>query len=220
MIPNWADGALITPVAPEANALRAEWGLTGAFVVGYSGNLGRAHEYETILDAIARLEAAPAPPDGQRVVWLLIGGGALYRQFEAEAGRRGLASVRFAPYQPRERLAESLSASDVHLVSLRPDMEGLVVPSKYYGIAAAGRPAIFIGDGDGEIARSLARHGTGFTVAAGDGAALAAVVARLAAHPGEAARMGHAARAAFEAEFSRDRAVARWAALLGDVGRS
>src|SRR5262245_3258216 len=86
------------------------------------------------------------------IVWLFIGGGALYRQFETEIRCRGLRSVQYQPYQPRDRLADSLSAADVHIVSLRPALEGLVVPSKFYGIAAAGRPTIFIGDKDGEIA--------------------------------------------------------------------
>ena len=214
VIPNWADGDVIYPVAHEANALRRDWGLSDAFVAGYSGNLGRAHEYETFLDAIALVEASPGAAN---IVWLFIGGGALYRQFEAEVARRGLRSVQFRPYQPRERLAESLSAADVHLVSLRPELEGLVVPSKYYGIAAAGRPAIFVGDSDGEIARSLAANHTGVTVRLGDGAALAGTVAGLASQSEEVRRMGQRARAAFERDFARDKAMARWAGLLDEV---
>ena len=67
----------------------------------------------------------------------------------------------FQPDQPREQLAESLSVADVHLISLRPELEGLIVPSKYYSVAAAGRPAIFIGDPKGEIATILQRSQTG-----------------------------------------------------------
>ena len=61
IIPNWSDGHLVRPVARAANSLREEWGLTGRFVVGYSGNLGRAHEYQTLLDAIALCEAPRRP---------------------------------------------------------------------------------------------------------------------------------------------------------------
>ena len=102
-------------------------------------------------------------------------------------------------------------------MSLRPELEGLVVPSKYYGIAAAGRPAIFVGDSDGEIARSMAANHTGVTVPLGDGAALAGTVAGLASQSEEVRRMGQRARAAFERDFARDKAMARWAGLLDEV---
>ena len=83
---------------------------------------------------------------------------------KADVARLGLESVRFKGYQPSALLAQSLSASDVHLVSLRPELEGLIVPSKFYGICAAGRPSIFVGDKDGEIARLISRHGCGRTL--------------------------------------------------------
>src|SRR5574342_267951 len=121
----------------------------------------------------AVLGPGPPPRDAARpVVWLFIGSGALLGTLQAEVERRRLTSVRFKPYQPKQRLAESLSAADVHLVSLRPTLEGLIVPSKFYGIAAAGRPTIFVGDEDGEIAQLIARHECGRTVATGDGKAL------------------------------------------------
>ena len=221
VIPNWADGRSIAPVAPAANALRREWGLGDRFVVGYSGNLGRAHDIDTILEAI---EIVGRSPQASRIVWLFIGGG---NQLEAlrgkvgrgKVGRELSASVRFEAYQPRELLAESLSAADVHLVSLRPELEGLVVPSKFYGIAAAGRPTIFIGDTDGEIARTIARIGGGISVAQGDGAGLADAVLKLAADPGRCAEMGAAARGAFEVEFDKPIAIARWEALIGSIAR-
>jgi glycosyltransferase involved in cell wall biosynthesis len=143
VIPNWADAELIRPVAPKDNPARKEWGLDGAFVVGYSGNLGRAHDYRAMLGAIERLNEASS--ETPIIRWLFIGGGALYDALARELRAKGLQDVLFAPYQPRERLSESLSTADVHLVCLRPDLEGAVVPSKFYGVAAAGRPTIFIG---------------------------------------------------------------------------
>ncbi len=136
LISNWADASVLKPVLHEENDLRRVWGLDGKFVVGYSGNLGRAHEYETLIDAIARLE--DDPPSGPPVVWLFIGGGALYEEFALQTSRRHLTSVVFKPYQSRDMLSQSLSAADVHLVSLRPELEGLIVPSKFYGITAVG----------------------------------------------------------------------------------
>ena len=119
----------------------------------------------------------------------------------------------------QERLAESLSAADVHLISLRPELEGLIVPSKFYGVAAAGRASIFIGDGDGEIARTLRRIDGGITVPQGDGSALASAVLALAADPRRCAVMGMNARGAFDQEYDKLLAVKRWSALFTELGR-
>lgn len=218
VIANWADGTLVRPIAPQDNPLRAEWGVQDAVVVGYSGNLGRAHDYRTILDAIARLERdAEIGPGGARVVWLFIGGGAQHEAFRREVSEMRLSSVRFAPYQPREQLAQSLSVPDVHLVTLRPELEGLIVPSKFYGVAAAGRPAVFVGDADGEIARLLQRHDCGTTVAEGDAAGLARIVVELASRPADRMRMGDNARTAFMRHHDKPVAVAQWRRLLDEL---
>lgn len=211
---NWADGRSIVPVSRNDNSLRQDWGLGAAFVAGYSGNLGRVHEFSTFLTAIEHLERDAGP---ERIRWLFVGGGSGLEALKSEVARRGLSSVQFQPYQPRSILAQSLAAADVHLVSLRPDIEGFVVPSKYYGIAAAGRPAIFVGDRDGEIARILSRTGAGVAVAEGDGPGLAAAIRALAEDRVKADTMGRNARTAFDAEFSLERALARWQEMLARV---
>lgn len=215
ILQNWADGDLIKPVSPANNSLRREWGLDDKFVVGYSGNLGRAHDYRTILDAITRIESATS--DSSEIRWLFVGGGALHGAFASELRARGLKSVIFKPYQPRERLAQSLSAADVHLVHLKPELEGLIVPSKFYGIAAAGRSTIFVGDGDGEIARAILRRDLGYVVNEGNGMDLAMKVLALARDPVLCCEIGARARKACEEEFEKQIAIDRWEALLAGV---
>lgn len=220
LIPNWSDGSQVRAIAAQENALRAEWGLGDEIIIGYSGNLGRAHEYETIVEAISRIEAmsaAGALAANVKIGWLFIGGGARFGEFQAAVARRKLRSVRFRPYQPRERLSESLSAADVHIVTLRPELEGLIVPSKYYGIAAAGRPAIFIGDERGEIAGYLRDASCGVTIAEGDVAAMVAQVLALATDASAREAMGRRARAQFEARFDKATAVAAWARLIDRI---
>lgn len=173
VMPNWADLSEINAIPAEENPLRREWGLGSKFVVGYSGNLGRAHEYQTILQAAETLR------DNSQVVFLFIGSGARLPALQQEVRSRGLSNVVFKPYQPREMLSYSLSAPDAHLVVLRPELEGLIVPSKTYGALAADRPVLFVGDPDGEIPRMLDRESAGVAVRAGDGAALAARVLEL-----------------------------------------
>ena len=218
---------MIRPKTHGENPLRGDWVARGDFVVAYSGNLGRAHEIATMLMAIRLTEAAachdtaqateqpgPAPP---RIVWLFVGGGAQMEALQREVAECAMTTVIFKPYQPQDRLADSLSVADVHLISLRPELEGLIVPSKVYGIQAAGRAAIFIGDRHGEIAHQLTRTESGLVVAAGDGAGLAAAVAALAADPARCCGLGENARQAFEREFDKPLAMQRWEAVLTEV---
>jgi glycosyltransferase involved in cell wall biosynthesis len=114
-------------------------------------------------------------------------------------------------------LAETLCAADVHLVSLNPKLEGLIVPSKFYGIAAAGRPTLFIGDQDGEIGRLVEEFACGFTVAQGDGKALANRILQLAQDPQLCATLGARARAAVEKHWNKSQAVEKWEEVLKAV---
>jgi glycosyltransferase involved in cell wall biosynthesis len=218
VVPNWADCGAIKPLARTENRLRTTWNISQDFVVGYSGNLGRAHEIETLLDAIRIIEegnrGASATP---AIRWLFIGGGLLFDRMKREATERGLKSVQFRGYQPREHLSESLSAADVHIVSLRPELEGLIVPSKFYGVAAAGRATLFIGSADGEIARLIFRHECGVVVAPGDGAGLARAVTGLARDLVRCQSMGKRARAMCEAFYSKGRGVDAWQDMLGTL---
>jgi glycosyltransferase involved in cell wall biosynthesis len=93
-------------------------------------------------------------------------------------------------------------------------VEGLIVPSKYYGVAAAGRSTIYIGSADGEIARIVARAGSGVIVEPGDGAGLACRVLELSRDAGRVAGMGERARRDFEATYDVERAVEHWVDVL------
>jgi glycosyltransferase involved in cell wall biosynthesis len=209
VIHNWSDGRAVAPVEPASNALRRAWGLEGKFVVGYSGNLGRVHEFGTLLDAAARLRGE------SDVVLLIVGRGPRLAEVQARARRDGLANLRFEPHQDRARLAESLGAADVHVSILPPRFEGLVVPSKIYGIMAAGRPTLFVGSATGETARILADADAGLTVATGDAAALGAAILRLRDDSRGRNAMGGRARAAFESRYDMPIALARWRSVLG-----
>lgn len=208
IIENWADDDAIVPKAVEASELRTRLGIAGKFVVGYSGNLGRAHEFETLLAAAERLQA------DESVVFLMIGGGAKMQQLQAAAAAKQLPNLRFLPYQPRDLLCDSLAAADVHLASLLPQLEGLIVPSKFYGILAAGRPTIFIGDTDGELARIVTGTRCGLAVPVGASDVLVDVIQRLAADAAGRERMGERARALFLEKYTVGRAARQWLEAL------
>jgi glycosyltransferase involved in cell wall biosynthesis len=205
---NWSDGAKVRPVAPDENRLRREWHLLGKFVVGYSGNMGRAHDFTTILAAAAALKHCP------EIVFLLVGDGQHRPWIEEQVQTQALPNVVLKPFQPESRLAESLSVPDVHLISLRPELEGFVVPSKFYGAAAAGRGVLFIGDPAGETGGLVKAGSCGATIAEGDQKALCDWILRLRESPGTCAEWGRNARALFDAQFDQRAAFAGWRHLL------
>jgi colanic acid biosynthesis glycosyl transferase WcaI len=214
VIPNWCDDRGIQPAPPQSNRLREAWGLQGKFVVGYSGNMGRAHEYMTLIEAAEQLR-------DENIVFLFIGGGHLTGQMRSEIERRELLSLfQFRPYQSASLLPQSLSAPDVHWVSLRPEMEGLIVPSKFYGIAAAGRPTIAVCDPAGEIATLVKRHESGIVVRPGDGAGFAEAIRELARDPRRCMELGRNARIMLDRSFSRLTCLKRWEELLDESAES
>ncbi|MCF6354600.1 MAG: glycosyltransferase family 4 protein [Candidatus Polarisedimenticolaceae bacterium] len=213
VVHNWADGEAITPLPQAQNPLRREWGLEGKFVVGYSGNLGRAHEFTTLLDAAESLQKQ------KQIVFLFIGGGPQLAKVQEVVQSRGLGNCVFRPYQPRERLRESLGVADLHLVVLRPELEGLIVPSKFYGIAAAGRPTIYVGDPQGEVAQIVTRGDAGIAVVIGNGTGLAEQIVELHQNAGCCAGLGQNAHLLFEKRYSRQLALQAWCTVLNACGR-
>jgi glycosyltransferase involved in cell wall biosynthesis len=212
VIHNWADAELISPIEFGGSPLRRDWGIENRFVVAYSGNMGRAHEFETIVSAIRELR------EETDVVFLFIGGGSRANWLRAQIERRQLTKqVIFVPYVERSRLSESLGAADVHLVSLNPELEGLIVPSKFYAIAAAGRPTLFVGDPDGEIGRIVARYECGYSIPVGEASTLTRRIRSLKASPDHCRRLGQAARTALLAKFDRKGAFELWQAAIRRV---
>ncbi len=210
VIPNWAPRELhAPPAAAEVAAKRAAWGVADKFIVAYSGNLGRAHEFAAILDAAERL-------GGRReIVFLFIGAGARFTEVRARAQRRGLKNISFVPPEPRTELATALAAADAHLITLKPEFARLVYPSKLAGVLAAGRPVLFVGPPEGEIARLLRREQCGVALAPADGGRhLAAMVAQWQADPRLGAQWGQRARGVYEQQFTFAAALTQWEDVL------
>jgi colanic acid biosynthesis glycosyl transferase WcaI len=212
IIHNWSDEDEIVPIAHVDNRLRQAWGLSDKFVVGYSGNLGRTHEFMTMLSASERFK------NDHRVVFLVIGGGHQNDGLAREVKLRGLdRSYLFVPYQDAAVLKYSLGVPDVHWISLRPKFEGLIVPSKFYGIAAAGRPIISIGSKEGELGHLVEEHQCGFATEEGDVDALDRAITLLSHDPDLCVTMGRRARLMLDHHFTRRQAFESWRTLLTKV---
>jgi colanic acid biosynthesis glycosyl transferase WcaI len=214
VIDNWADPDVLQPKPAGDSAMRARLGLAGKFVVGYSGNLGRAHEIDTLVGAAEALRS------DAEIAFLFVGGGVKMTELKSQVAERWLPGFSFLPYQPRGGLTDSLAAADLHLVSLIPALEGLIVPSKFYGILAAGRPVLFVGDPDGELARIIRQAHCGLVAVAGNSADLVAAICRMKNDAFAREAMGAAARELLCTRFSKRRAIERWTDLLADVRNS
>lgn len=211
ILPDWAPDGEALAAAASTGELRRTWGLEGRFVVAYSGNLGRVHALEPLAPAAALLG------DLADLMFVFVGSGPRRRALEASVTQRGLTNVRFLPAQPRERLAESLSVGDIHLVTLRSGCERYVYPSKLYGILAVGRPIVFVGPPDCGLAREVRERGAGLVAPDDAPAAVAAAIRTLHSDPGLRAAMGQAAAAWFRATGGLPAALAGWEKLLHEL---
>jgi glycosyltransferase involved in cell wall biosynthesis len=206
IVHNWADCEAIAPAAKD-NPFARNHGLVDSFVVMHSGNIGMSQNLDMVLDAAARVRDCPD------LVFAIVGDGARRQVLQQAAASRGLDNVRFFPYQPKAELDESFATADVFLVSLKAGIEGYIVPSKVYGILAAGRPFIAAVDLSCEAADIAREYRCGIVAAPGDAADLASQVLALYHDRGKTAEMGARAREAAWL-FDRRRAVRAYFELM------
>jgi len=180
---------LPSPEHPIAQQIRCGF----PFVLLHAGNLGFYGAWETLVRAVRLLEN-----DGVGLVF--VGDGAMKAQIEAEAG--ACAAVRFLPFRPLEEVPYVLAAGDLHVVTIRRGLEGVVVPSKLYPILAAGRPVLAVAPEQTDVARIVRRTGCGVAADPDDPAAVAQAVRALARNPEQIAHMGQRAREV-AAEYDR-----------------
>jgi colanic acid biosynthesis glycosyl transferase WcaI len=211
VIPNWADTISLVPRSPAESFTRRKLGLQKQFVVGYSGNFGRAHEFETLLKAALLLR------EDSGFTFLMTGNGAKVQELRRAVGEAKLASFVFQDYQPAEFLADNMSAANIHVVSLLPALEGLIVPSKVYGILAVGRPVLFIGHPQGDLAGMIRNHDCGIALAVGESERLAAELHALREDPPRLESMGRNARRLALERYTSEQAVGAWLTLLETV---
>jgi colanic acid biosynthesis glycosyl transferase WcaI len=198
VMPPWPHENHLEPVAAEQNPFIAKHGLSGKFVIMYSGNHSPANPLETIL------EAALAFKDDAGLRFLFVGGGNGKKAVERFVAERGLSNAICLPYQPLADLRYSLTSADVHIVSLGEGMVGIIHPCKVYGAMAAGKPILFLGPRPSHIADLLEQHEIGWHVAHGDVAGAIETIRRLRqTEPAALAMMGHKAQELLQRELSQ-----------------
>ena len=197
---NWANGEAITPMARPGDPSR--------LVILYSGNFGLAHDLDTLAQAMLRLKNDP------RFRFIFVGSGKKRQDLASFCAEQDIGSLELRPYVDRDKLNEGLAVGDIGLVTQSDDCWGSVVPSKVYGILAAGRPVLFIGPRRATPAQTIELHRCGWHVDCGDVDGLTALLLDLAADPGQVHAAGIRARRALVEHYDLPLGVARIARIL------
>jgi len=198
---NWAGSSKIRPLPHNRD---------GRLKVLYSGNLGLAHDTETIAGAMKALAGHP----GFRFTFA--GGGPRRKALEDFCRANALANVAFEPYKDASELSGHLGSCDIGLVTQNPATLGCVVPSKTYALMAARRPFVFVGPRDATPALNIERFGCGWQIDPGDVDGLVSLLKLLAAEPELVREAGRRAYAAFREHYDLPQGVARIAEIIRD----
>jgi glycosyltransferase involved in cell wall biosynthesis len=207
VIHNWADPDWIVPIAKENNWFARQHDLVNNFTVLYSGNLGRCHDMDTILEAAKQLQKEP-------IQFVFIGDGAKLSTCIEQVNKLGLDNCRFLSYQDKQTLPYSLTACDLSLVSVNLGMEELVAPSKLYGILASGRPVAVICEPHSYLRKLVADAKCGVTFHNGDARGLAKFIRLLASDRQLSEQMGKRGRSYLQANFTPEIIAKQYSKLL------
>ena len=197
---NWSNGTDITPMERPGNPKE--------LVLLYSGNLGLAHDLDTVTGAMKNLR------EDKRFRFLFVGSGGKRKQLAEFCETNDIHSVELRPYVSRDKLSEGLAAGDIGLVTQHNVCWGTVVPSKVYGILAAGRPVLFIGPKIATPALVIERHDCGWHIEPGDVEGLTRLLQHLAANPQIVQEAGDRARQALLDHYDLPHSIERYAAIL------
>lgn len=209
IVPNWVDCTTVRPIK-KANPFRQEQALNDRFVVMHSGNMGLTQRLDVLIEAMQDERIEP------HVLLALVGGGAKRRELEAAAAEHS--NTRFWDYQPIERLGESLSAADLHVISMDQRITGCIAPSKLYGILGSGTPILAIVPYKSAVWRFVEEHQLGWIAEPGDTDAIAAAIADAAKCDAETMRrMGETGRRLAETEYDREKCCGRFEAILSEL---
>jgi colanic acid biosynthesis glycosyl transferase WcaI len=199
IITNWGDVETVRPSAGNTG---------GAFVVQYSGNIGRTHGVETLLEAAKELR------DDASIRFMIIGSGARRASVERTIATENLTNATLLEPVRREDLGTALNAADVSVIPFRPGMKGVSVPSRLYNVLAAGKPLIVAADADSEVGLLVREEGLGWVVEPDDARGLTAAIRAAQAAPELRRAMGERGRRLAESRYSRQAVVEQWKSLF------
>ncbi len=213
LIPHWADIEHIIPME-KYNGFRKANGIENQFLAIYSGNIGLSQGLEVIL------EAAKLLAHEKNIQFMIIGDGVQKKALLEKAERERINNVKFLPVQPKEILPNLLAAADVSLVTQKPNVLNINVPSKIFNIMASGRPMLVGVNPKSDAAEIVRRANCGILFKAGDEQELANAILKLYRNPELAERLGQNGRKYVEKYYTRQASINSYKELLNEVSET
>jgi len=211
VMPPWPHEDYLDVVKHEDNPFREEHSLSGKFVIMYSGNHSIVHPITTLLEAAVRHK------DDPRLVFMFIGGGLAKKDVERTIENDNPGNIITLPYQPIEDLKYSLSAADIHVVSMGNEMVGIVHPCKVYGAMAVARPLLLLGPRPCHASEIIDEYNIGWCIEHGDvDQAVSTIKTMLDTSPSDLADLGKRAQEVISTKFSKERLCGKFCDLLED----
>ncbi len=207
IIPNWADGDELFPKAKADSLIAQEQGFVDDFILLYSGNMGLYYDFDTVLNAAKLLEGEPFK-------LVLVGGGGKRSEIEEYVKEHNMTNVVMLPYQPIEKLNESLNSCDASLVTIAKGIEGISFPSKLYTSLAVGKAIVALSEDWSELRTIVEQSDCGIWSELGDSQGLADKLKVLIYNKERTQAMSKNARVVFDKGYTRQVCAAKYAEVL------
>ena len=221
MINNWIDEKQIYPLAPDDQGIsefKQKYGLDGKYIIMYSGNIGLYYDLEGLVKVIEKFNGSMTP-DGREVVFAFVGAGSVLDKLTAYVKEHNMDSVKFIPYQDKDKLIYSLNAADVHWCVNAKGIKGVSCPSKFYGIAGVAKPVLAVLERGSEVEMLINEIGCGKVSEPGDYDAVESNIRWFIenADSSELKDMGTKGHEYLVKNLTKDISVSKYAKVIGEL---
>jgi glycosyltransferase involved in cell wall biosynthesis len=201
VVPVWTDNEYLQPIEKKENIFLKQHGLQEKFIVMYSGNMGKSHPVEVLIQLAEKLKS------DTDIYFLLIGGGDKFTKIQKEVGQKQLQNISVLPWQPTEMLPQTLSAADIALVTIGKEASELSIPSKTYNLMSVGTPVLGVAPANSALAELIITTQCGQVFDENDISEMKAFILDMKRHPEKHQQLKQQALKASESYTSENAAL-------------
>lgn len=220
MINNWIDEKAIHPLPvdePHVLAFKKKYQLQNKFIIMYSGNIGLYYDLENLIKVIEKFPKGTKAADGREVEFTFVGAGTMLQKLKRYVSEHNMKNVSFIPYQPKSDLIYSLNTADVHWCVSAEKIKGVSCPSKFYGIAAAGKPVLGVLENGTEVEGLLKKCSGGYVTVPGNYEEIVNNLNKVLHHSNELESMGDRNRRLIIDELTKSKSINRYRAEIANL---
>ncbi|RND58138.1 glycosyltransferase family 4 protein [Lacticaseibacillus paracasei] len=220
MINNWTDENAIYPLQQDDQnviSFKKKYDLQDKFIIMYSGNIGLYYDLENIIKMIRKFPETVRVRDGRILQFVFVGAGSVLTNLKDYVREHQMNNVTFIPYQPKQDLIYSLNAADIHWCVSAKGIKGVSCPSKFYGIAAAGKPVLAVLEDGSEIQMLVKENRVGYVSEPGDYETLIRHIQSIINFDTDLGSMGIRSRKLIESELTREKSIRKYADAILDL---